>query len=111
MRSTVIRPSAGEQRSPEEIYGHYLIERELADRLRRSATAERGELYSIVYDELFTRVPNHPQLTRVSTPATVEQVVRDKMRLLSNFLAPELTFLELGAGDCRLTLEACRHAR
>src|SRR5688572_21898007 len=33
------------------------------------------------------------------------------MRLLSRFLTPGAVFLEVGAGDCRLTLEVARHVR
>jgi ubiquinone/menaquinone biosynthesis C-methylase UbiE len=33
------------------------------------------------------------------------------MQLLARFLTPDTVFLEVGAGDCRLTLEVARHVR
>src|SRR3712207_6241441 len=50
-------------RTPARVRHHYEVERELADRLRRAGPGERLRLYSEVYDELFRRVPDHPQLT------------------------------------------------
>jgi ubiquinone/menaquinone biosynthesis C-methylase UbiE len=111
MRDMLMPPVAGEKRTPEQLYQHYMIERELADRLRRSRRDERATLYSTVYNELFRRVPLHPQLTRVISSDTVAMVVKEKMQVLSHFLKPATTFLEIGAGDCRLALEVARHVR
>ena len=55
--------SAESQRTPEQLRHHYEVERELADRLRSASREERKQLYAGVYDELFRRVPDHPQLT------------------------------------------------
>ena len=49
---------------PADIEHHYRVELELAGRLRAAPRAERLSLYGPLYDELFRRVPNHPQLTR-----------------------------------------------
>lgn len=95
----------------EQIRQHYEIEKELADRLRNCRRQQRAQLYSQLYDELFRRVPLHPQLTRVEDPERVARIVGEKMRLLSRFLSPETVFLEIGAGDCRLALEAARQVR
>jgi SAM-dependent methyltransferase len=111
MRTLLIKPPANENRSPESLYKHYLIEKELAERLRCSGQVDRINLYGLVYNELFRRVPDHPQLTRVKSPESVATVVREKMALLSGFLSPEITFLELGAGDCRLAMEVAKHVR
>src|SRR5712692_8694627 len=51
-------------RSRDDLYRHYEIERELADQLRAAPPELRKELYRTVYNELFRRVPDHPQLTR-----------------------------------------------
>ena len=43
-------------RSAENIRQHYIIERELADRLRHASREERrAGLYAAVYNELFTK--------------------------------------------------------
>jgi ubiquinone/menaquinone biosynthesis C-methylase UbiE len=108
----MIRPPAGDEtRTPEELYEHYIVERELAARLRHSTKGERSTLYSEVYNELFRRVPRHPQLTRVASPSAISSIVRTKMRLLSGFLKPDTVFLEVGAGDCRLPMEVAKQVR
>ena len=53
-----------ESRSVEQLREQYALEKMLADRLRRSSKEERRFLYSSAYDELFRRVPHHPQVLR-----------------------------------------------
>jgi hypothetical protein len=55
-------------RTRAQLREHYEVERELADALRRAGPHERRSLYATLYDELFRRVPHHPQLTRKVTP-------------------------------------------
>ena len=54
------------QRTQEQLRQHFEIERELAAKLKNASAAERKSLYNEVYDELFRRVPDHPQLHRVA---------------------------------------------
>lgn len=89
-------------RSAEVIRRHYEIERELADRLRQASRGERGRLYGEVYDELFRRVPDHPQLQRKTEPD--RQAVASQIADLRRFAGPADTFLEVGAGDCAVSL-------
>jgi SAM-dependent methyltransferase len=98
-------------RTAEQLKEHYLVERELADRLRYSSKGERQQLYSIVYDELYRRVPHHPQLTYKSSSQERHRVVLGEMRLLQHFLRPEMCFLEVGSGDCALSFEAARRVK
>ncbi|MFN0078793.1 MAG: class I SAM-dependent methyltransferase [Prosthecobacter sp.] len=91
-----------EARTPEQLRQHYEVERELADRLRRAAREERRTLYSEVYDELFKRVPLHPQHTNKSSPERLAADVREKMAILAPFLNEDAVFLEVGPGDCEL---------
>lgn len=91
------------KRSPEEIRQHYEVETALADRLRNADRDERLKLYGQVYDELFRRVPSHPQLTRKLDPNAQANAVAERMSLLSLFLRPSSVFLEIGAGDCALS--------
>jgi SAM-dependent methyltransferase len=88
-------------RTSEELRQHYEIEKELANRLRNSRRGERTTMYAQVYDELFRRVPKHPQWTRQNT-TDHEAKVQGHLRLLRPFLTPNTTFLEVGAGDCAL---------
>jgi SAM-dependent methyltransferase len=102
---------SGTTRSAEDIEHHYRVELELAERLRSAPRDERLGLYGEVYDQLFQRVPNHPQLTRKVSEAERRAGVADRVSLLRRFIDPQTVFLEIGAGDGSLTLEVARHAR
>lgn len=94
-----------DRRSFDRLKAHYDVETELGDRLRRSKKADRLALYRSVYDELFVRVPDHPQLTRRADPVAQAASIAAHVRLLRRFLGPGDVFMELGAGDCSLSLE------
>jgi SAM-dependent methyltransferase len=93
-----------EHRSLERLRAHWLIERELADRLRAASREERSWLYGSVYDELFRRVPDHPQLVWRADQAEREASTAAAHALIEHFLPPGGVFLEIGAGDCALSL-------
>jgi SAM-dependent methyltransferase len=94
----------GGSRTAEQLRQHYEIEKELANQLRRATRQERSRLYPALYDELFRRVPHHPQLTRKALPQQVLATVTTQMTLLRPFLQPGSSYLEVGAGDCALAL-------
>jgi len=96
-------------RTPEQLRNHFEVERELAERLRVSTREERRTLYATLYDELFSRVPDHPRLTVQDTPESVDQAVRERMRLLLGQFTGVQRFLEIAPGDCRLAFEVCKH--
>lgn len=103
--------STNEQRSLERLRAHYTIEKELAERLRHACKRERRSLYTALYDELFRRVPDHPQLTRKREPQSREAETARARTLLKRFLRPDRTFLEIGPGDCALALGIAREVR
>jgi SAM-dependent methyltransferase len=103
-------PTVTTGRSVEELRQHYEIEKELANRLRAAKSSDRAALYPQVYDELFRRVPNHPQWTKRDTERR-EAGLQSQLRLLQRFLTPDTVFLELGAGDCALALRVARRVR
>ncbi len=76
-------PSA---RGRDALLRHYAIECELADRLRAAAPAERKELYRRVYDELFSRVSDHPQNARKHDPTLQAARTARQLRVLDRFL-------------------------
>jgi len=96
---------ASESRTAAELREHYLIERELADRVRKTNKEGRRHLYTEVYDELYRRVPSHPQLVRKETPAEQSRAVAGRLKMLSRFLRPNSIYLEVGPGDCALALK------
>lgn len=90
---------------------HYRVECELAARLRTAPKQVRRGLYSKVYDELYRRIPDHPQLRIKISPEESARRIAQQMSLLRRFLRPETTFLEVGPGDCAFAFEVARHVR
>jgi ubiquinone/menaquinone biosynthesis C-methylase UbiE len=89
-----------------------VIEKELANRLRTATKDQRRHLYNAVYDELFRRVPHHPQvLLKKGDCQSQRQVVMLQMGLLMRALKPDTTFLEIGPGDCSLSFEVAKHVK
>lgn len=87
----------------EQIQRHYLIERELAIRLKNSSKTERSRLYTELYDELFRQVPYHPQLIKKKKDTNKINAVQ-QIHLISNLLKPDTRFMEIGPGDCSFAL-------
>jgi SAM-dependent methyltransferase len=103
--------SSIETRSIEELRAHYEVEKELANRLRGAARDDRRHLYRSVYNELFQRVQNHPQLTRKTTPESHTWAIQRQLKLVEPFLPlGQATFLEVGAGDCALSAAVAQRA-
>jgi len=109
----ISRKRRGGKRDHDRILSHYLVERELADRLRQAqGPAERQRIASSMYDELFQRVPDHPRL--IADEGRVERRARDlewNLAQLRPYLFPGCVFLEVGAGDCALTVRVANLAR
>ena len=88
---------------------HYDVERALGDRLRTLPADERRAMYGEIYNELFARVPDHPQLTRKVSPERSRQKTASEFRLIRKFITPQSTFLEIGAGDGAVSLHVAKH--
>jgi SAM-dependent methyltransferase len=97
-----IPPQPDEPRTPDRLRAHYEVERELADRLRAADRETRARLYAEVYDELYRRVPDHPQLRSKVDARARRAMLEDQIGVLRGFLGPDATFMEIGAGDCAL---------
>jgi hypothetical protein len=89
-------------RSAENIRQHYIIERELADRLRHASREERrAGLYAAVYNELFRRVPDHPQISRKSNPAAQAVHASRELQLVARLSRDWRGRLQPGVRRCR----------
>jgi ubiquinone/menaquinone biosynthesis C-methylase UbiE len=95
----------------EQIKEHYELEKILASRLLNSTKQERQYLYTALYDELFTKISFHPQLSVKADPSAAAWIVTQRMQLIESFLNPDLIFLEIGPGDCTLSLEMTKHVK
>jgi SAM-dependent methyltransferase len=98
-----------EKRSQDRIRYHYEIEKILADRLKSASREMRIGLYTECYEELFRAVGDHPQLARKFDNEA--RRIRWRLRLLLPLLDDGATLLEIGAGDCRLSIAAAAHVR
>jgi len=100
-----------DKRTFKQLKEHYEIEKKLANRLRNASREERRYLYNVLYDELYRRVPHHPQLTQKKYPELRYVKLSRQMRFLKRYLKPESIFLEVGPGDCTLSLNVAKHVK
>ncbi len=91
-----------------ELMEHYEVEKELAQKLKDASSVDRKKLYSTLYDELYRRLPHHPQHTRKADRVRQKRKTSKRLKLLEKFLTPETVFLELGPGDCDLSIEVAK---
>jgi SAM-dependent methyltransferase len=98
-------------RTMEQRFEHYKVEKELAYKLRIASREERRSLYASVYDELYQRVPHHTQLTRISLPEESQAEVALQIATLKPFLDKNSIYLEVGPGDCALSLEVAKFVK
>ncbi|MFZ1028978.1 MAG: methyltransferase domain-containing protein [Limnoraphis robusta] len=106
--STKISVPSSESRTVEQLKEHYELEKQLASQLLNSNKEERRNLYTTLYDKLYTTLPHHPRWTRKSSPEITAWIVTQRMYLLKRFLTPETTYLEIGPGDCSLSMEVSK---
>lgn len=100
----LIERKPGDTRSEERIRAHYEIERELAARLMNATRDQRARLYACLYDEMYRRVPDHPQLSRKFSAEQRAHDIRLQMLFLRRFIPKDARFVEVGPGDCALTI-------
>jgi SAM-dependent methyltransferase len=104
----IIRNFSKTGRTAEQLTNHYIVEKELADQVRRSTRKERQLLLPKVYDELFSRVPDHPRLHRRESPDASRQSVNMRLKILTGLISKDTLVLEIAPGDWRL---ACSVAK
>ena len=76
------------ERTRKDLERHYTVEKELAARIRSAGRDERRRLYGTLYDELFERVPDHPQLAGRNDGEKRRRLVGIEMSLLERYLQP-----------------------
>lgn len=111
MKPTHTSQSRTSPRISERIQDHYLIEKELANRLRNADALQRRSLYISLYNELFQKVSDHPQLLRKQSPAQFAAQLELQANRLQPFLTPTSRFIEIGCGDGRLSRHIARQVK
>jgi SAM-dependent methyltransferase len=98
-------------RTFEQLKQTYDSEKRLASGLNNATKEDRKNLYKSLYDEHFRRIPDHPMILRKANRDAVEWVVAQRMQLLHHFLEPDQTFLEIGPGDCNLSVAVAKQVQ
>jgi ubiquinone/menaquinone biosynthesis C-methylase UbiE len=106
-----IRTIKGDDRSPEQITEHYLLEKSLATHLLQSHKHERIHLYRSLYDKLFKEITHHPQISRKMDAEASQLEVQRKMNLVKRYLQPDTVFLEVGPGDCQFSFSVAQYVK
>lgn len=101
----------GEKRTLEQLREHYEIEKELARKLRYANEENRKKLYASLYNALFSLIPHHPQILKKDNNIEGKEAVYVQMKFLKRFLNPSISFLEIGAGSCNLSLEVMKYVK
>ncbi len=104
------RPKSAYQ-TDDQLYEHYKIEREIADRLKNATPEERKGLYPVLYDELFRRIPHQPLLQRTKDKKRQSEKTEKQLKRLRGFLGKEKVYLEIGPGDCHLAYSVAEHVK
>lgn len=113
LRRLFIPRKRADPRTPDRLRAHYLVERRIADRIRRARSAgERRAIFATMYDELFAQVPDHPRLAaKGAATASRERDLGWNMAQLEPYLFGGCTFLEVGSGDCALAARVAATAK
>jgi SAM-dependent methyltransferase len=91
-------------RTLEQVWRHYEVESDLARQLKTANREERKAIFEVMYDRLFSQVPDHPRLTRRDDANVTAAANREKMAWYGRFFRRDLTVAEFAPGDC----EFCR---
>ena len=98
--------------SSEELYQIYLVEKKQSKLLREEKNSEiRKKSYSSVYDDYFKKLPFHPQFTIKDNKRIRESRLRFQLNQIKNLLDKNKIFVEIGAGDCSLTIEVSNYCK
>lgn len=87
----------------------YEVETELASQLKQANPSERKKMYSPVYEEYFRKLPFHPQITIKKNPKLQRNRVSFQLRQILPFSNSSKTLMEIGAGDCSLSIAASNY--
>lgn len=98
-------------RSLEQIRNHYLVEKAIAERLKQADREERKLIYSTMYNDLFSQVPDHPRLVRREDDRLTLRANKSKLALVRNFLDKSTVFAEFAPGDCRFAIDVAKYVK
>ena len=94
-----------EDRTVDQLWNHFLIERAIAIRIKSSPPSARMDIYAGMYGELFAQVPDHPRLTRRASDEMTAAANRSRLGLLKPWIRPDAVAAEFACGDARFSME------
>lgn len=98
-------------RSFDQVLNHYLVEKSIADKLKKSNRKERRVIHSTMYEELFSQVPDHPRLTRRQSVGLTSSANKGKLNHVGKFLKESSVFVEFAPGDCKFAFEVAKRVK
>lgn len=101
--------------SPEHqknIIQQYELEIEYAKILKKTSNvADRGRLYHELYDDYFKKLPAHPSLLKSKDEKYIKEKVQRTIQFLHPYINPSTHLIEIGSGDCSLTIGLSVHIK
>ena len=96
-----------ENRNLEQVRKHFEIEKSIAEKIKRANREERKKIFPVMYHELFTKVPDHPRLSKTKITDTNNQT----LQFLKKYLNDSTIYVEFGPGDCQLASTVCKYTK
>jgi SAM-dependent methyltransferase len=88
-------------------YEQFILEKHLAQKLMHTNREERRTAYKILYGELFQKFPN----IAFNPESDITHKIKWQMKFLKPFLNRNIVFVEVGAGNCLLSLEVANYVK
>jgi len=96
-----------ENRNLEQVRKHFEIEKSIAEKIKRASREERKKIFPVMYRELFTKVPDHPRLSKTKMADTNSQT----LQFLKEYLDESTVYVEFGPGDCQFASTVCKYTK
>lgn len=93
----------------DQVKNHYLAEKAIALRLKKSTREERKSLYPRIYADLFQKVADHPRLRQRGNEKERKSANKKTFELVKDFVNGSTVFVEFGPGDCRFASFTAGH--
>jgi SAM-dependent methyltransferase len=87
------------------------VEKSIAERLKKSNREKRSLILATMYDELFSKVPDHPRLTRRQSEKLTSLANKSKFAVVRKLLNKSVLFVEFAPGDCRFAFEVAKKVK
>jgi hypothetical protein len=98
--------------SNKELYEIYLVEKKQSKIIREEEDSKkRKKLYSSTYDDYFKKLPFHPQFKVKDNKIIRDSRLKFQFNQIKKILNKNDVFVEIGAGDCSLTIQSSNYCK